>query len=76
MAKGKIYLNIDECSIDDRDCLHYQSSYLQQQLYLKLYVGNASVTDMGLVPLLEALPRQRSLKDLGLHGHCHILANL
>ena len=31
-----------------------------------LYVGNRSVTDMGLVPLLEALPRLRSLKELGL----------
>ena len=33
-----------------------------------LYVGNDSVTDMGLVPLLEleALPRLHSLKELGL----------
>ena len=32
-----------------------------------LWVGTESVTDMGLVPLLEALPRQRSLKELTLH---------
>ena len=31
-----------------------------------LWVGTESVTDVGLVPLLEALPRQRSLKELTL----------
>jgi len=31
-----------------------------------LIVGNDSITDMGLVPLLEALPRLHSLKELGL----------
>ena len=31
-----------------------------------LHVGNESVTDMGLVPLLEALPRLHSLKNLRL----------
>ena len=31
-----------------------------------LSIGNASVTDMGLVPVLEALPRLNSLKVLGL----------
>ena len=31
-----------------------------------LYLGTESVTDMGLVPLLEALPRLHSLKSLGL----------
>ena len=31
-----------------------------------LRVGTESVTDMGLVPLLEALPRLHSLKELGL----------
>ena len=29
-----------------------------------LWVGNDSVTDMGLVPLLEALPRLHSLKEV------------
>ena len=33
----------------------------------RLFVGSPSVTDMGLVPLLEALPRLRSLKRLGLY---------
>ena len=31
-----------------------------------LYVGSDSVTDMGLVPLLEVLPRQHSLEELTL----------
>ena len=33
----------------------------------KLKVGNSSVTDMGLVPLLEALPRQHSLEAVVLY---------
>ena len=32
-----------------------------------LYLGTDSVTDMGLVPLLEALPRLHSLRKFGLH---------
>ena len=32
-----------------------------------LWVGTKNVTDMGLVPLLEALPRLHSLKELGLY---------
>ena len=33
----------------------------------RLQVGYESVTDLGLVPLLEALPRLCLLKELGLH---------
>ena len=104
LVKGKIYLTITVCSIDDQ-CLgmllgisteHAETSstsgvlesvenlvvlynqytdtgiaYITRALIsnntLKtLAVGTESVTDMGLVPLLEALPRLHSLKELGL----------
>ena len=104
LAKGKIYLDIFRCSIDDQ-CLgmllgisteHAETSstsgvlesvetlevqynkytdtgiaYITRALIsnntLKtLWVGTDSVTDMGLVPLLEALPRLHSLKELEL----------
>ena len=105
LAKGKINLDISDCSIDDQ-CLgmllgiftehaetsstsgvlesvetlnvHYNKytdtgiAYITRALIsnntLKtLHVGNENVTDMGLVPLLEALPRLRSLKKLVLY---------
>ena len=105
LAKGKIYLNISICSIDDQ-CLsmllgisteHAETSstsgvlesletlqvifneytdtaiaYIARALIsnntLKtLWVGHHSVTDMGLVPLLKAIPRVCSLKELLLH---------
>ena len=105
LAKGKIYLNISGCRIDDQ-CLgmllgisteHAETSstsgvlesvetlqvifneytdtgiaYIARALIsnntLKtLLVGHHSVTDMGLVPLLKALPRLCSLKELLLH---------
>ena len=105
LAKGKINLYINVCSIDDQ-CLgmllgisteHAETSstsgvlesvetlqmlgnkytdtgiaYITRALIsnntLKtLCIGNDSVTDMGLVPLLEALPRLHSLKELELY---------
>ena len=102
LAKGIIYLDISNCSIDDQ-CLgmllgisteHAKTTstsgvlksvetlnmegnkytdtgiaYITRALISNstigtLYVGNDIVTDMGLVPLLEALPRLHSLKEL------------
>ena len=104
LVKGKIYLDICICSIDDQ-CLgmllgisteHAETSstsgvlesvetlevqgnkytdtgiaYITRALISnntlkRLQVGYESVTDLGLVPLLEALPRLRLLKNLGL----------
>ena len=105
LAKGKIHLDISDCSIDDQ-CLgmllgisteHAETSstsgvlesvetlsadvnrytdtgiaYITRALISNntletLNVGNDSVTDMGLVILLEALPRLHSLKVLELY---------
>ena len=105
VARGQLYLNIFNCSIDDQ-CLGmllgisteqaetfstsgvldsvetlqvegnkytdtgiaYIAKALISNSNLKtLTVGNSSVTNMGLVPLLEALPRQHSLEELELH---------
>ena len=43
-------------------CIPYIARALESNNTLKsLTVGTGNVTDMGLVPLLEALPRQHSL---------------
>ena len=60
-------LNVEGNKYTDTGIAYITRALISNNNLKKLYVGNASVTDMGLVPLLEALPRQRSLKDLGLH---------
>ena len=106
VARGQLYLNIFNCSIDDQ-CLgmllgisteqaetfstsgvlesvetlqvegneytdigiaYIARALISNSTIKKLYVGNDSVTDMGLVPLLEALSRQHSLEELILYS--------
>ena len=51
----------------DTGIVYIARALLSNSTIKKLYVGSDSVTDMGIVPLLEILPRLHSLEELRLY---------
>ena len=60
-------LHVEENKYTDTGIGYITSALISNSTIKKLYVGSSSVTDKGLVPLLEVLPRQHSLEMLQLH---------
>ena len=60
-------LHVEGNKYTDTGIAYIARALISSSTLKSLWVGNDSITDMGLVPLLEALPRQRSLKTLELY---------
>ena len=60
-------LEVESNEYTDTGIAYIARALISNNTLKLLWVGNDSVTDMGLVPLLEALPRLHSLENLELY---------
>ena len=60
-------LNVEHIEYTDNGIAYIARALISNNTLKTLVVGNVSITDMGLVPLLEALPRLHSLEELALY---------